>query len=120
MVSRNLRESKTSITQLFAHAGANFLLVLLLAMFHLISISVNAQRAADLQDSKEKPAAHEIVSLSSAGHPSQDEYADLKLSDSVRLLAHLARMSPDTIFHLCWDFNFFLLAALWSGRHGPY
>jgi F0F1-type ATP synthase membrane subunit b/b' len=111
-VSRHLRERKTSITPLFAHGGAKFRLVLILAMFHLINISANAQRTADSQDSKGRPGAHEIVSLSSGGRPSQDEYADLKLSDSVRLLAHLARISPEAIFHLCRDFNFLLLVTL--------
>jgi len=115
-VSRNLRESKAPISLLFAHAGAKFRLVVMLAMFHAISISANAQRA-DSRDSKERPAAHTTLSPSSTGDSSQDEYAELKLSSSVRRLAHMAGLSPETTFRLCWGFNFFLMVALmfWKG-----
>jgi F-type H+-transporting ATPase subunit b len=117
-VSRNLRKSETSIAPFFAHAGAKFQVVLMLAMFNVITISANAQRASD-SPSKGRLTAHAIVSMSSPGHPSQDEYADLKLSYSVRQLAHLVRLSPETVFQLCWEFNFFLMVALMVWKAGP-
>jgi len=88
----------------------------MLAMFHAISISANAQRA-DSRDSKERPAAHTTLSPSSTRDSSQHDYADLKLSSSVRRLAHIAGLSPETTFQLCWGFNFTLMVALmfWKG-----
>ena len=120
-VSRDLRERKVSISLLLANAGTKFQLVLVLAMFNVITISANAQTAADRRDSRGRPAAHVTVSLSSPerpGRPSQDEYADLKLSYSVRQLARMTGFSPEMVFHLCWDFNFFLMVALivWKAR----
>jgi F0F1-type ATP synthase membrane subunit b/b' len=115
-VSRNPRESKGAVSLLFARSGAKFRLVLMLELFHVITISANAQRA-DSRNSKERVAAHATPSPSSQGVFSQGAYADLKLSYSVRELARLAGLSPETTFQLCWGFNFFLMVALmyWKG-----
>jgi F-type H+-transporting ATPase subunit b len=88
----------------------------MLAMFHVVTISADAQRA-NPQDSKKKPAAHATLSDSSPGDSVLDEYADLKLSPSVRRLAQMFHLSPQTTFQLCWAFNFFLMVALmfWKG-----
>jgi F0F1-type ATP synthase membrane subunit b/b' len=48
----------------------------------------------------------------------RDEYEELTHSYSVRRLAHWIRLSSNATFHLCYDFNFFVLLALiyWKGR----
>ena len=48
----------------------------------------------------------------------RDEYKELTHSYSVRRLAHWIRLSSNATFHLCYDFNFFVLLALiyWKGR----
>src|SRR5215469_452591 len=117
--SRNVRESKTSIPLAFPHAGAKLQLVLTLVMITGITISASAQRTVDTRDPKVRLVAHATISPSSSGDSSQGEYADLKLSNSVRQLAHLAGLPPKTIFHLCWDFNFLLMLALIFWKGGP-
>jgi len=117
--SRNVRESKTSISLAFPHAGAKLQLVLTLVMFTGITVSASAQRTVDTRDPKVRVVAHATISPSSSGDFSPDEYADLRLSNSVRQLAHLAGFPPKTIFHLCWDFNFFLMLALIFWKGGP-
>src|SRR5215469_16814984 len=117
--SRNVRESKTSISLAFPHAGAKLQLVLTLVMFTGITISASAQRTVDTRDPKVRVVAHATRSPSSSGEPSQGEYADLRLSNSVRQLADLTGLPPKTIFHLCWDFNFFLMLALILWKGGP-
>src|SRR5215467_9407965 len=109
--SRNARECKTR-RALFVHAGAKLQLVLLLVMFHGIAISASAQRTGDTRDSKVRPVALATVSPNSSKDSPEDEYADLKLSYPVRRLAHSVGLSPNTIFHLCWDFNFLLMMVL--------
>jgi F-type H+-transporting ATPase subunit b len=114
--SRKLRESKTS-TRLFAYAVAELQLVLTLAMFNVIAIPASALTASDSPDSNRQPVARASVAHISPGNAYQDEYADLKLSPSVRRLAHVAGLSPEMTFQLCWGFNFSLMVALmfWKG-----
>ena len=116
-VSRNPREIKTSASRLFAYAGAKLQLVLTLAMFNLIVIAASALAVPDSPDSNRQPVAQASVSQISLSDGSQGEYADLKLSPSVRRLAHVAGLSPETTFQLCWGFNFSLMVALifWKG-----
>jgi F0F1-type ATP synthase membrane subunit b/b' len=116
---RNTRESKTSISLAFPHAGAKLQLGLALVMFTGITISASAQRIVNTRDPKVRVVAHATISPSSSGDSSQGEYADLKLSNSVRQLAHLGGLPPKMIFHLCWDFNFFLMLALIFWKGGP-
>jgi len=116
--SRNAGECKTR-RALFAHAGAKLQLVLLLVMFHGIAISASAQRTGDTRDSKVRPVALATVSPNSSKDSPEDEYADLKLSYPVRRLAHSVGLSPNTIFHLCWDFNFLLMMVLIFWKGGP-
>jgi len=116
-VSRNLRESKTSTSRLFAYAAATLQLVLTLAMFNVIAIRASALPVPDSPDSNRQPVTQPSVSQISPSDASQDEYADLKLSPSVRRLAHVAGLSPKTTFQLCWGLNFSLMVALmfWKG-----
>jgi F-type H+-transporting ATPase subunit b len=116
-VSRNLRESKTSASRLFAYAGAKLQLVLPLAVFNVIAVAAGALTVPDSPDSNRQPVAQASVSQISPGDASQGEYTDLKLSSSVRRLAHAAGLSPEATFRLCWGFNFSLMVALmlWKG-----
>ena len=91
----------------------------MLAIFNGIAISSSAQRAVDAPDAHLPGSAHAAMSPSSSGDSSQGEYADLKLSNSVRQLARWTGLPPKTIFHLCWDFNFFLMLALILWKGGP-
>ena len=91
----------------------------MLVMFNGITISANAQRTVDTRDSKAQRVAHATMSPSPSRESSQMEYANLKLSHSVRQLAHLAGLTPNTIFHLCRDFNFFVLLGLTFWKGGP-
>jgi F0F1-type ATP synthase membrane subunit b/b' len=88
----------------------------MLVIFNGIAISSSAQRAVDAPDAQLR-SAHVAMSPSSSEDSSQGEYADLKLSNSVRQLAHWTGLPPKTTFHLCWDLNFFLMLALifWKG-----
>jgi F-type H+-transporting ATPase subunit b len=63
------------------------------------------------------PAACATVFPGSTVRDDQGEYDDLKLSASVRRLAHLLGLSSQMTFYLCCDFNFFLMLALvyWKG-----
>jgi len=90
----------------------------MLVIFIGIAISSSAQRAVDAPDAQLR-SAHIAMSPSSSEDSSQGEYADLKLSNSVRQLAHWTGLPPKTIFHLCWDFNFFLMLALILWKGGP-
>ena len=117
--SRNVRERKTRTSLLFAHAGAKLQLVLMLLMFNGITIPATAQKTVDTRDSNVRRLAHTTMSRSSSKDSSQDEYADLKLSYPVRQLAHSSGLSPNTIFHLCWDFNFLLMMVLIFWKGGP-
>jgi F0F1-type ATP synthase membrane subunit b/b' len=112
-VSRNLGERKTSASRLFAYAAVELQLVLTLAMFNLIAVAASALTAPDSPNLNAQAGVSQI----SPGEASQDEYADLKLSPTVRRLAHVARLSPDTTFQLCCCLNFFLMVALlfWKG-----
>lgn len=112
VASRSEGESQTLIPPLFSHPVVKRRLVLTLVTLTVITFSARAQGSVDVNDSKRRPVAPATIFLSSSGNPSQDEYADLKFSSSVRELADLARLSPEAIFHLCWVFNFFLLLAL--------
>lgn len=114
-VSRNLRGRKASISRPFARAGARFQLALVLAMFNLIAVSAYAQRRVDTRES----SAHPAVPPNSQAEPARGEYADLKLSYPVRRMARLAGVSPETVFHLCWDFNFVLMVGLIVWKCGP-
>ena len=91
----------------------------MLVIFNGIAISSSAQRAVDAPDAQLRRSAHAAMSPSSSGDYSQGEYADLKLSYSVRQLANWAGLPPPTIFHLCWDLNFFLMLALILWKGGP-
>ena len=91
----------------------------MLVIFNGIAISSSAQRAVDAPDTQLRGSAHAAMSHSSSGDYSQGEYADLKLSYSVRQLANWAGLPPPTIFHLCWDLNFFLMLALIRWKGGP-
>ena len=117
--SRNARERKTLIPPLFARAGAKLQLALMLLMFNGIAIAATAQKTVDTRAPKVGQVAHTAMSPSSPRDSSQDEYADLKLSYPVRRLAHSVGLSPNTIFHLCWDFNFLLMMALIFWKAGP-
>lgn len=117
-VSSNLRGSKASIL-LLADVSPKWRLVFVLVLLSVMPISAPAQSKADPHDSSAEPVSHATVSVSSRKNATRDEYADLKFSGSVRELAHLARLSPETTFHLCWDFNFFLLVALTVWKLGP-
>jgi hypothetical protein len=94
-------------------------LLLMLVIFNGIAISSSAQRTVEAPDAQLRGSAHAAMSPSSSGDHSQGEYADLKLSYSVRQLANWAGLPPKTIFHLCWDFNFFLMLALILWKGGP-
>ena len=118
-VSSNLRGRKASIWLWLAHGERKLRLILMLALFNAITISATAQTRTDPRDSKAEPVAHATIPMSSRGNATQDEYADLKFSGSVRQLAHLVRLSPKTTFQLCWDFNFFLMVALTVWKLGP-
>jgi F-type H+-transporting ATPase subunit b len=89
---------------------------LVLVAFNVVTISACAQAVLDPPNSDERRIAHASVSQVSPDSP-QDEYADLKLSSSVRRLAHMARLSPKMTFQLCCAFNFSLMVALifWKG-----
>jgi F0F1-type ATP synthase membrane subunit b/b' len=115
--SRDLREGKTSISLVFASARVKLILVLMLGVFNTISVSASPQRAVDWQDSNRWSVAH--GSVPRPEDSSQGEYASLKHSSSVRLLAHLLGLSPEITFHLCWDFNFLLMLALIFCKGGP-
>jgi F0F1-type ATP synthase membrane subunit b/b' len=119
--SRNVPECKTPISLVFDHAAAKLQLVLLLVMFSGITISASAQRGADTPDSEIRPVTQATTSPSSSGDSSQleDEDAEFKLSYSVRQLARLVGLPPKTIFHLCWDLNFFLMLGLIVWKGGP-
>jgi F0F1-type ATP synthase membrane subunit b/b' len=117
--SRKVREYRAPISLLFAQARAKLPLVFILVIFNGIAISSSAQRAVDTTDSHVRKVAHATMSPSSPGDSSQGEYADLKLSNSVRQLAHWTGLPPKTMFHLCWDFNFFLMLALIFWKGGP-
>jgi F0F1-type ATP synthase membrane subunit b/b' len=110
---------KTSISLLLAHAGARLKVILMLVMFNVIAISTSAQSAVGSRDPQGRQLAHATVSPNSPQDSSQDEYADLKLSSSVRYLAHFARLSPETTLHLSYDFNFVLMLALILWKGGP-
>jgi F-type H+-transporting ATPase subunit b len=110
---------KTPISLVFDHAGAKLQLVLILVMFNGIAVSASAQRAIDTRNSELRPVAHATMSPSSLGDSSQSETADFKLSYSARQLARLAGLPPNTIFHLCWNFNFFLMLGLIVWKSGP-
>jgi F0F1-type ATP synthase membrane subunit b/b' len=119
VVSRNSKESEAAISLLFAQAGAKFRFVhvlALFALFHVITISANAQMA-DLLDAKKTATAHATLSPSSPSDSSQGEYTDVELSSCVRRLANLFGLSPQTTFQLCWSLNFFGMVALmfWKG-----
>jgi F-type H+-transporting ATPase subunit b len=94
-------------------------LFLMLAIFNGIAISSSAQRAVDAPDAQLRRSARASMSPSSSVDSSQGEYADLKLSNSVRQLARWTGLPPKTIFHLCWNFNFFLMLALILWKGGP-
>ena len=72
-----------------------------------------------LKPSHHDDPRHVIGSPPSSSDSSQSEFAEFKLSYSVRQLAHLAGLPPNTIFHLCWDFNFFWMLALIFWKGGP-
>ena len=91
----------------------------MLVIFNGIAISSSAQRAVDAPDAQLRGSAHAAMSPGSSGDYSQGEYADLKLSYSVRQLANWVGLPPPTIFHLCWDLNFFLMLALILWKGGP-
>jgi hypothetical protein len=101
---------------LFVHAAAKLPLVLILVMFAGISTSA---RTVDTRDPQAGRAALGTLPASSAGNAAQPEYADFRLSYSVRQLAHLGGLPPNTISHLCWDFNFLLMMALIFWKGGP-
>ncbi len=103
----------------FDHAGAKLQLVLILVMFNGIAISASAQRTVDKRDSEVRPVAHATMSPSSSGDSSQSETADFKLSYAVRQLGRLTGLPPNTIFHLCWNFNFFLMLGVIIWKGGP-
>lgn len=117
--SRKVREYKAPILLLFAQARAKLPLVFTLVIFNGIAISSSAQRAVDTPDAQLRGSAHTAMAPSSSEDSSQGEYADLKLSNSVRQLAHWTTLPPETTFHLCWDFNFFLMLALIFWKGGP-
>jgi len=107
------------ILLLFAYPGGKLQLVLMLAMFNGVTISASAHRTVDTRDSKAWQGAPSMMSAGPSKDSSQDEYADLKLSSSLRQLAHSTGLSANTIFHLCWDFNFLLLMVLIFCKGGP-
>ena len=74
----------------------------MLVIFIGIAISSSAQRAVDAPDAQLR-SAHIAMSPSSSEDSSQGEYADLKLSNSVRQLAHWTGLPPKTIFHFFPD-----------------
>jgi F-type H+-transporting ATPase subunit b len=117
--SRKAREPKTRISLLFAHAGAKLQLLLLLLMFHGIAIAASVQRTGDTRDCVVGRVALATMSPSSSTDSSEDEYADLKLSHPLRRLAYSVGLSPNTTFHLCWDFNFLLMMVLIFWKGGP-
>ena len=118
---RNTRDYQTPPPRLFAHAGANLRLVVMMVMLNGVTTSVAAQRAVDAQGSHVGQAASPTtMSQSSVQNSSQDEYADFKLSHPVQELAHWAGLQPITTFHLCWDFNFFLMLTLIVWKGGPF
>ena len=92
-------------------------LVVLLGIYNGTSISASAQKEPDSNGFETRGAAHATVSPNSTGDSPQDEYADLKLSSSVRQLAQLIKVSPETTSQLCRTLNFLLLLALvlWKG-----
>jgi F0F1-type ATP synthase membrane subunit b/b' len=112
-------EDTMSISLLFARSGLKLQLVILLVMFNGIAISASAQGTAHSSSCGRRPVAQGTVSPDSPGDCSQDEYVDLKLSSSVRHLAHLVGLSPETAFRLCEDFNFLLMLALLVWKGGP-
>jgi F-type H+-transporting ATPase subunit b len=117
--SRNVVACKTSISLLFAHVSVKLHLILTLVMFNGITVSASEQRTVDTRDSEVRRFEHATMSPSSARDSSQDEYADLKLSYPVRQLARSTGLTPNTIFHLCWDLNFLLMMALIFWKAGP-
>lgn len=104
---------------MFALIAAKLQLVLMLTMFPGIAVCVSAQGGVDIPESTVLLAALPTLSPNSSVKPSQGQYSDLKLSYSVRYLAHLAGLPPNTIFHLCWDFNFLFMLALIGWKGGP-
>jgi len=118
-VSRKGREYKAPISLLSAHVRAKLGLVFILVSLNGIAISSSAQRAVDTPDSHVRKVANATMSPSSSEDSSQGEYADLKLSNSVRQVARWAGLPPKTMYHLCWDFNFFLMLALIFWKGGP-
>jgi F0F1-type ATP synthase membrane subunit b/b' len=73
----------------------------------------------DTPDSRVREVVNATMSPSSSEDSSQGDYADLKLSNSVRQLARCAGLPPKTMFQLCWNFNFFLMLGLIIWKGGP-
>ena len=114
--STKVGECKTPISLLLAHASTKLQLVVMLVMFNVFSISAIAQSTAGTRESEVQGVAHTTMSPSS---PWDSPPEDLKLSYPVRQLARSAGVPPNTMFHFCWDFNFFLMLGLIYWKCGP-
>jgi F0F1-type ATP synthase membrane subunit b/b' len=105
------------VSMLVSRSNVSLLLVMLAMVIDPTSAIAQKGWHVRSQYSIAPPAAYATVSPGSTVLDDPTEYEDLKLSTSVRRLAHLLRLSPQMTFYLCCDFNFFLMLALvcWKG-----
>jgi F0F1-type ATP synthase membrane subunit b/b' len=105
------------VSMLVSRSNVSLLLVMLAMVIDPTSAIAQKGWHVRSQYSIAPPAAYATVSPGSTVLDDPTEYEDLKLSASVRRLAHLLRLSPQMTFYLCCDFNFFLMLALvcWKG-----
>jgi F-type H+-transporting ATPase subunit b len=115
--SRTVVEFEASISSPADQLGARVKPFLVLVVLNVLTISGSGKTVLVSPNSDGRPVAYASVSNAAPGYFSQDEYANFKLSSSVRRLARMASLPPEMTFELCWGFNFSLMVALmfWKG-----